>query len=218
MVNDMKRCARGQRNARTDRSKADTNSDVSAAVPLPVPDRRVLRTQRALQEALHALTLRKGYEQITVEELCGQANVGRSTFYEHFRGKNDLKRCGIQALAAEFGGSASGELSFAFSLPLLQHARMNLRHIRALGRGRGREVALKALSEIVHRQLERELLIAKHVLPEERELAAQYFTGAFMSVLIGWLDSGAHVSPEKVDAGFRSLSIGGDLVDDIRAS
>src|SRR5882762_8220495 len=59
-------------------------------------DRRVARTRKALQHALLALMLKKGYDAITVEEICAEADVGRSTFYAHFTGKDDLKRCGLE--------------------------------------------------------------------------------------------------------------------------
>ena len=53
-------------------------------------DRRVNRTRRALQEALQELITEKGYEAVTVEEITGRANLGRTTFYLHYRDKEDL--------------------------------------------------------------------------------------------------------------------------------
>ena len=53
-------------------------------------DRRVRRTRRALVDALVALVMEKGYEAITVQDLLDQADIGRSTFYAHYRGKDDL--------------------------------------------------------------------------------------------------------------------------------
>jgi AcrR family transcriptional regulator len=34
--------------------------------------------------------LRKGYEAITVQDIIDEADVGRSTFYSHHAGKEDL--------------------------------------------------------------------------------------------------------------------------------
>ncbi|KQY80878.1 TetR/AcrR family transcriptional regulator [Pelomonas sp. Root1444] len=178
-------------------------------MPLPEPDRRISRTQCALQQALLTLTERKDYEAITVEELCESANVGRSTFYEHFRGKDDLKRSGVRVLAARLKDMPlSYELAFSFSLPLLGHAKAHLRHIRALGRGRGREVSLQALTGVVHDQVERELLATRALPAAELELATRFFAGAFMAVLVGWLDEGARLPAEEVDAAFRRLASG----------
>ena len=53
-------------------------------------DRRVLRTREVLSNALVDLILEKGYEKITVQNIIDQANIGRSTFYDHFQDKQDL--------------------------------------------------------------------------------------------------------------------------------
>jgi len=44
------------------------------------------------------LTLKKGYEAIHRGHFAKQPNVGRSTFYAHYTGKDDLKRSGLEHL------------------------------------------------------------------------------------------------------------------------
>ncbi len=53
-------------------------------------DRRVERTRKLLHQALHDLLTRKRYDDITVQEIIDQADVGRSTFYAHYQDKEDL--------------------------------------------------------------------------------------------------------------------------------
>src|SRR5512133_2571769 len=53
-------------------------------------DRRVIRTRQALREALLSLMDEKDYNHITVEEITERANMGRTTFYLHYRDKEDL--------------------------------------------------------------------------------------------------------------------------------
>lgn len=178
-------------------------------MPSAKPDRRIARTQHRLQQALLALTLRKDYEAVTVEELCEHADVGRSTFYEHFRGKDDLKRSGLRELEATLAAQTLPSAStFAFSLPLLRHARSHLRHIQALGRGRGREVSFRAVGALVQRLVAKELVAGRPMPAQERDIAVRFYAGAFMAVLQAWLDSGAHTEPEQVDAVVRRL-VGG---------
>src|SRR5262245_27379569 len=64
-------------------------------------DRRVARTRGLLHQALLSLIMEKGYDAISVEEICERANVGRSTFYAHFTSKDDLKRSGLGHLRRE---------------------------------------------------------------------------------------------------------------------
>src|SRR3954469_23951916 len=61
-------------------------------------DRRVRRTRRLLREALLALVLEKGYEAVTVQDVLDRADVGRATFYAHFRDKDDLLISGADEL------------------------------------------------------------------------------------------------------------------------
>ena len=53
-------------------------------------DRRIRRTQKSLHEALISLVLEKSYDSITVQEILDRADIGRSTFYAHFDGKDKL--------------------------------------------------------------------------------------------------------------------------------
>ena len=45
--------------------------------------------------------------------------------------------------------------------------------------------------------------------PAGREATVQCLTGTFTSLMIWWLDSGAVLPPDKVDAIFRHLSLEG---------
>ncbi|MEM6707029.1 MAG: TetR/AcrR family transcriptional regulator, partial [Acidobacteriota bacterium] len=56
----------------------------------PKPDRRVTRTKRLLRQALMELVREKDYARITVQDILDRADVGRSTFYTHYRDKDDL--------------------------------------------------------------------------------------------------------------------------------
>ena len=61
-------------------------------------DRRVRRTRAALTRALVDLVLAKRYRSITVQDLLDRADVGRSTFYSHYRGKDDLLLRSFEAM------------------------------------------------------------------------------------------------------------------------
>ena len=53
-------------------------------------DRRVQRTRAAIIEAFTQLVFKEGFESISPRKLAEAANVGRSTFYEHFSGMDEL--------------------------------------------------------------------------------------------------------------------------------
>ncbi len=183
-----------------------------------VMDRRIARTRATLQHALNSLILKKGYEAITITDICDAANVGRSTFYAHYTSKDDLKRSGLEPLRRLLVDrqrealATSGEIrdrSFAFSLPMFEHARDHRDHYRALVGGRGGTVSLGTIRQILSDLVRDELAAAVHKKSENiipRELVVQYVVGAYMAVLTWWLDGGAKLPPQRIDAMFRRLA------------
>lgn len=53
-------------------------------------DRRYSKTEAALKESITALLAKKTIDQITVEEITGNAQINRVTFYKHYYDKYDL--------------------------------------------------------------------------------------------------------------------------------
>src|SRR6266702_5121236 len=108
-------------------------------------DRCVARTKAMLLKAHISLILEKGYEAITVEDICEAANVGRSTFYAHYTSKDDLRRSGLENLRRllvdrqKDAWAKPGETrdrSLGFSLAMFEHARDHIDLYRTLVGGR----------------------------------------------------------------------------------
>jgi len=177
-------------------------------------DRRTLRTQMALRSALIGLLRRKDYDGITVQEIIDEANVGRSTFYAHCSGKDQLLRLSLQILrtelteAQQIERSKGAEPGLAFSLPVLEHIREHRDLYPSLAHGRGRELFMSELKLVVSdlvRSDVAELPAATGVPPEVR---VQYVVGAFMAVLTWWIEHKVRIAPIEVDAMFQQLSQG----------
>jgi AcrR family transcriptional regulator len=174
-----------------------------------------------LQHALITLILEKGYDAVTVEDICAAANVGRSTFYLHYASKDDLKRRGLehlreqlihrqkQALAADKGAESP---PLAFSLAMFEHASEHIELYRALDDSDGGAISIGGIRKMLCQLARDELAVSGFSGAEEsipRELAVQYLVGGYMSVLTWWLDGGTELSAEEVDAMFRRLATQG---------
>lgn len=174
-----------------------------------------------LQQALTALTLKKGYEAITVDDICKAANVGRSTFYAHYTSKDDLRRSGLDRLRrllrdhqreALTASENAGGRSLAFSLPMFEHAREHIDIYRASVGSRGGAIALGTIRQILSDLVRDELGASAGKNPDgaiPRELVVQYVVGAYMAVLTWWLDGGAKLPPRQIDTMFRRLATEG---------
>ena len=56
----------------------------------PCEDRRITRSKRALRGALIELVEERGFDAVTVNDLCERADLNRGTFYNHFSDKEHL--------------------------------------------------------------------------------------------------------------------------------
>src|SRR5512138_2151397 len=70
-------------------------------------DRRILRTRDRLGDALIALIQEKKFDDITVQEVLDRAQVGRSTFYMHYRDKDDLFLSDVEEFLEAFSMALS---------------------------------------------------------------------------------------------------------------
>lgn len=89
------------------------------------------------------------------------------------------------------------------------YARDHIDLYRALVGGRGGAVALGSIRQILSDLVRKELAAtvdnnSADVIP--RELVVQYVVAAYMAVLTWWLDGGAKLPPQRVDAMFRRLA------------
>jgi AcrR family transcriptional regulator len=184
-------------------------------------DRRVARTRATLHHALISLILQKDYDAITIEEICETANVGRSTFYAHYTDKDHLHRHGIENLRSvlaeqrkdDLAGSSTVEARrLSFSRTFFEHAQDRRDLFRALAGSRGGAVAFSTIRQIICEAVRDELATIAGRGPTDsipREVIVQYIVGAFMAVLTWWLDQGAKLPAQRVDAMFQHLAFEG---------
>ena len=109
---------------------------------IPVKDRRIQKTRDLLHRALAALIREKPYDSISVKEILDRADVGRSTFYTHYRDKDELLVSAIHDLLASVqsdntpSSAKRSERMLGFSLPIFEHVDQ---HRRAGDAGIGAE-------------------------------------------------------------------------------
>jgi AcrR family transcriptional regulator len=197
------------------RLMVNVRKNVLLTKPSSPMDRRVQRTRNALQEALLKLMRERGYNAVTVTDVCAAANIGRSTFYANYKDIDELKHRGFDnhlrqelqqhlKLGAVHGSAAQ---SFAFVEPLLHHAHGQLDLYRVLVSKGGAAKTLEILRKSVSLHINSELQKSPVGLgPLPREAIVQILTGAFMSLLTWWLDAGATLPVSELGAAFRRLA------------
>jgi AcrR family transcriptional regulator len=167
-------------------------------------DRRVRKTQSAIYSAFVSLIVERGYDAISVQQVIDEADVGRTTFYAHFKSKNDLLMFGFQRLRDDLQGllnAASGSRSWSFLEPLLEHARAHLGLYRALLGGNGGPLAERAFQVIVEELVAGELKDEVH-----KGIDMAILAGALVGGIRSWIDKPAGASVVDVASTFRRFA------------
>lgn len=195
----------------------------------PKVDRRILRTRHALRSALLELIKEKSFDSLSVEEITERANLGRATFYLHYKDKEDL-------LLEEFREIANNRVQVLSEIPVLlwksnqgqtelvdnrtplmplllvfEHASQNADLYRILLRGESsqriieqiREIIVKSINEIVRTRMQSEPPPRPPEVPVE--MLAAYFSGALMSTLNWWLEQPVPMRPDEMARNFQHL-------------
>ena len=181
-------------------------------------DPRVVRTRQFLRDAMVALIGKKGFNAITVQDIAERAGVNRATFYLHYKDKNDLLikslRDALDELIADITPPLPGEASPADNAlePILQVFNHVARHADfyqvmlgadgvpsfiAWVREYIEEIALKWFAVL-------QPDAAKIVVPVE--IIVNYLSGAYIGVIIWWLDHNRPHSPEYMANQLRRLT------------
>jgi AcrR family transcriptional regulator len=177
------------------------------------PDRRSQRTRRLLSEALVSLILEKGYSSITVSDIIDRANVGRSTFYAHYRDKDDLlvgelDRV-VDVLSQNISHDGLDANSFFPSLGLFRHVGEQHELYKALVWGNGADLLFKYEQKSLSEKMEQSLREKGKEFKVPVQILANYVAGSFLTLLKWWLENKMIYTPEQMDEIFRKLTMPG---------
>lgn len=174
-------------------------------------DRRVMRTRTTLYDALVDLIRERDYDEITVQDILTRANVGRSTFYAHFKSKDELLEKSLERLRRELFSAveaAPDATIFAVTRALFEHVDRYRDIHFALAKG--------AAGALLHESIAANFAqVVRTLLPNgrggsvPRELAISHISGSFLCVLRWWMNRNPSVTPAEADGLFCRLVFSG---------
>src|SRR6266403_672409 len=179
------------------------------------PDLRIRRTRSLLSDALVALMQEKPIDKITVQEVLDRATVGRSTFYLHYRDKDDLFLCvledGLEMWSTALGRKQEKSLRIAPVSEFFAHVASARKLYRALvDSGRIHaffELAQGYFARGIARRLKE--MGVKNMVQSELDARSHALAGNLLSLLKWWLDRGARGSPKAMDELFHRMAWNG---------
>jgi AcrR family transcriptional regulator len=180
-------------------------------------DRRIQRTRQLLREALTSLILEKGYEATTVQEILDRANIGRSTFYSHFRDKDELLVSGFEQfreMVEEFDGrfphrpNRSAQ-KYSPALFFFHHAAQNHRLYKSMITSElVQNYLYKFITQIAGSHI-KGLVPAGKRTPVPQELIVHYLVSSYLGTLTWWVNHDMPCSPEEILEMYHRLTLPG---------
>ncbi len=144
----------------------------------------------AIVEAFVALALERRYDVIRVFDIIDRAGVGKSTFYEHFRGKDDVMLSAMQPIVLALATAASGRAARVYIRSVVEHLWERRSVARPIMDSRAVSILQRRLADA----------IAKHggrTGADQARLAATGIAAAQLAMLRCWL---AGHAPATIDA------------------
>lgn len=167
-------------------------------------DRRQVKTRQAVYKAFVELLNEKSFYSITIQDILDRADIGRSTFYAHFKTKNDL----LDVLCGEifdhaFSSHTDHEETHDFSkhhdlrselTHVLYHIKSSDGYALSIMSSDGAEVFMRYFRERLTKIFEDEVKEPPQSVP--RDYYINYLVGGFIDTVRWWMTNTQ--APEEV--------------------
>jgi AcrR family transcriptional regulator len=175
-------------------------------------DQRIRRTHERLGTALVALIQERPIDDVTVQDVLDRASVGRSTFYLHFRDKDDLLLSQFEKFLEMMSMALSTRKEESDRVvpvaELFAHIGNQKKLYRALADSGRLQDFFDLAQGYFARGIEQRLTESKRLSnsqPSELGARASALAGSVLSLLRWWLDRGAKESPHAMDELFHGM-------------
>ena len=169
-------------------------------------DRRQRKTRQAIYDAFEELMASSHYSQITVAQVINRADIGRSTFYDHFETKDDLlnQMC-VEMFDHVFEGVSSecethATLEVKGLEGMLAHLLYHLRDKHGAVCGKLLKEGEPCFTGYFNRQLtslfQRMTPAVDASIPED--LVLKMLVSTFCQAIIWWFENDTPCSPEEL--------------------
>lgn len=190
-------------------------------------DRRVQRTRQALRQSLQDLALEKGFDALTVEELTERANVGRTTFYLHYRDKEDLLLECVGTLVDDLVSHIANLPMTAWKMSeaepaepialIFEHAAEHADLYRLILRGEGtfpmakrlRSIIVGATRGFLEYKIDHDRLTLDTDIP--MDAFSSYMAGSWTGTISWWLEQELPYPPREMARIFQEMFFQGAL-------
>jgi len=158
-------------------------------------DRRVKYTKMVLKESFIKLLEKKSLSQITIKEICEDADINRATFYAHYNDQYDLLKKienelldNINAHIADFNQKNDDMNAVLIAENIFEYLKENARLCKLLLSERGDFSFQKRLMMLVYDKIITELTDSNKITKEDAEYIYSFTITGCVGIVQKWLD------------------------------
>jgi len=180
-------------------------------------DRRKAKTVKAIKQAFSRLISEKRYSEITVQDIIDEADIGRSTFYEHFKTKDEI----LVSLCSDifkhvFSYELTPEKYHNFSNTndykhIVEHTLHHFGEDKATLKGilgsEGKDVFMRDIRQHLNELIRNYLLTVYPCDKFPEDLLINHLITSLIEITIWWLDRDCKETPEEIAAYYLDLII-----------
>ncbi|MBE6101025.1 MAG: TetR/AcrR family transcriptional regulator [Selenomonas ruminantium] len=179
-------------------------------------DRRQKKTRTAIFTAFNELLTEKSYHQITVQDIIDRANVGRTTFYDHFETKDALlKEMCMSLFDHVFSDMLHPESTHDFSLSdgssrtvithMIYHLRDSKKNILGILGCESGELFLQFFRQYLKDIFSPYLPVSGgEKIP--KDFLLNHISGSFVNMIEWWIKGGTRETPEQLATYFEMVT------------
>lgn len=185
--------------------KQKSQSVSKTAVTPRETDARTMRTRERIDEAFVALLFTRTYLSIRVSDICKRAEVGRATFYAHYKSKEALLQSQLVRIAMPMIRSCPGSPWLLNCRDFFAHLRAAPQLFRSLmsgGEGSGARAVRAAMEERIDQILIDQLPPPVNLPPP---LLKRFFISTLLTVALHGLRPDGVESGEEMQRQFEKL-------------
>jgi AcrR family transcriptional regulator len=186
-------------------------------------DRRVKYTKMVLKESFIKLLEKKALSQITIKEICEDADINRTTFYAHYNDQYDLLQKietelldNIKAHIANFNQANNNMNAVSIAEKIFEYLKENAKLCKLLLSERGDFSFQKQIMMLVYDMIITELTDNNKITKEDAEYIYSFTITGCVGIVQKWLDDDMKKSAHYMAEIIVKLTLG--LISSLKSS
>lgn len=170
-------------------------------------DRRTQKTIKALNDAFFEIVLSRSYEEISVALITDRANVGRSTFYQHYPNKDALLAASMHYPLSVLADCVNTDTKDEDIHWITSHFWNNRKFAPRIFSGTARSIVVATLQSKISERLKVLTNASNTTKASQVKIIAHQIAEAQLSILTDWLLAKNRCSPEWISQHIKASSL-----------